>query len=109
MDPETFDQALAHEDALRDTTPAAGDVCTVCGLPIAVGEFPCISAPRPHGRALPSKGFEPHFDVGLGQHVTGWGDVRQAMRRNKMDFRDHPSAGELSARRDREQQRKAGR
>lgn len=25
-------------------------ICTVCGLPLEVGEFPCIASVRPHGR-----------------------------------------------------------
>lgn len=105
-DLETFREALAREEAMRDTTPALGtDTCRICGLPIAVGDFPCITTARPHGKALPSKGFEPYFDVGLGEPVTGWGDVRQHMRRKHLDFRDHPSPGEQSARRDRAHER----
>lgn len=25
-------------------------ICTVCGLPLQVGEFPCVLTPKPHGR-----------------------------------------------------------
>lgn len=55
------------------------------------------------------KGFEPHFDIGIGRDVTGWGDVKKAMRENTLDFRDHPSAGDLSARKDRIEQQKRAR
>lgn len=75
--------------------------CAVCGLPIAIGEFPCITTVRPHGRVQPRGGFEPHFDIGLGQYVTGWGDVRKAMREHHLDFRDHPSQSWLNERKDR--------
>jgi len=81
-------------------------VCTVCGEPLAIGDFPCIRTPRPHAKALPSKGYEPRFDIGLGEYVTGWGDIRQHMRRNRLDFRDKMSRGQLSARRDRIEQQK---
>jgi hypothetical protein len=80
--------------------------CTVCGEPLAIGDFPCISTPRPHARALPSKGYEPHFDVSLGEYVNGWGDVRKHMRRKRLDFFEHASDGEMSARRDRMEERK---
>lgn len=76
--------------------------CEKCGAIVHVGQFPFC----PHGTVAPARGFEPHFDVALGEHVTGWGDVRQYMRRKGLDFRDHPSPGEASARRDRIEQRK---
>lgn len=62
--------------------------CEACGQIVRVGEWPYC----PHGRVVPRKGFEPYFDIGLGREVTGWGDVRQAMREEKLDFRDPPSA-----------------
>ena len=63
--------------------------CEKCGVEYDVGDWPFCKGG--HGRVLPSKGFEPHFDIGLGRYVNGWGDVRQAMREEKLDFRDHPS------------------
>lgn len=42
--------------------------CEVCGLPIAVGEFPCISRPRPHERGSGSRigdecdFYDPNFE-----------------------------------------------
>lgn len=79
--------------------------CGACGTEYGIGD----AVTCPHGKAQPHRGFEPYFDHGLGEYVTGWGDVRKAMRENHLDYRDHPSAGETSARRDRirEQQRKA--
>ena len=61
--------------------------CEACGQRIGIGDWPYC----PHGQVVPVKGFEPRFDVGLGREVTGWGDVRQAMREQHLDFRDHPS------------------
>lgn len=84
------------------------ELCTVCGLPIEIGQFPCVYTPRPHAKALPSKGYEARFDDGLGCEVTGWGDVHQKMREHHLDYREHPSKGELSARRDRIEARKVG-
>jgi hypothetical protein len=65
-----------------------------------------VYTPRPHGKAPPSKGYEARFDVGLGREVTGWGDVRKAMREDRLDFREHPSKGEMSARQDRANERR---
>lgn len=76
--------------------------CESCGNPIEVGDWPFC----PHGKVQPRGGFEPRFLDGLGEHVTGWGDVRKHMRAKKLDFRDHPSKGWLSARRDRIEQQK---
>ena len=56
----------------------------------------------------PSKGFEPYFDVGLGQYVTGIGDRHVHMRRESLDYRDHISKGDQSARLDKAHQLKRG-
>lgn len=87
------------------------DLCTVCGLPIAVGEWPCVYRVRPHGTSVQTDVFSTYFDVGLGREVTSLGDRWAAMRgtmdpesgtvRGQLDYREHPSRGELSARRDR--------
>lgn len=65
--------------------------CVECGSPINL----LITA------STGSKGFEPHFDIGLGVHVTGLGDVQKNMRENKIDRRDPPSPGDRAARLDR--------
>jgi len=69
--------------------------CELCGLIVHVGAWPWC----PH-QMVESKahGFEPHFDIGLGRLVTGWGDVKQEMRRRKLDYRDRPSKGWLDER-----------
>lgn len=76
--------------------------CPDCGHEFGVGEWPFC----PHGAVIPRGGFEPRFDIGLGEHVTGWGDVKQHMRRKHLDYREPPSAGDISARRDRIEERK---
>jgi hypothetical protein len=63
------------------------ETCPDCGAVIEIGDWPFC----PHGKANPAKGFEPYFDIGLGREVTGWGDVRQSMREQHLDFRDHPN------------------
>lgn len=95
------------------------DVCEVCGLPIAVGDWPCVTTIRPHGKSVQTDPFKPYFDVGLGKEITSLGDRRAAMRgeiddvsgerRNKLDYREKLAPGEISARQDRirQQQRDA--
>jgi len=80
--------------------------CDRCGKALEIGDWPFCGPNRDHGKVQPRGAFEPHFDIALGEYVTGWGDVRQHMRRKQLDFRDHPSAGDLSARRDRIEQQK---
>lgn len=84
----------------------ADGTCTVCGLPLAVGDFPCVSTIRPHGKSLQTNAFIAYDDIGLGEHVTSLGQRKALMRANKLDYRDLPSSGELSARRDRIEQQK---
>lgn len=79
--------------------------CALCGAVYGIGDSPFCR--DQHGSVQPRGAFEPYFDIGLGKYVTGWGDIRQEMRRKKLDFRDHPSEGDLSARRDRCAQQKA--
>ena len=50
--------------------------------------------------STPSKGFEPYFDIGLGAYVTGIGDRKKIMRQESLDYRDHISKGDQSARLD---------
>lgn len=79
--------------------------CDRCGVVYGIGCSPwCKDG---HAPVQPRGGFEPHFDMALGEHVTGWGDVRQHMRRKHLDFRDHPSKSQLSEWRDKVQERKA--
>jgi putative FmdB family regulatory protein len=54
------------------------------------------------------KGFEPYFDQGLGVWVAGQGDIKQAMRRAKADYREPMRPGDQSARKDRIAEMKRG-
>lgn len=45
--------------------------------------------------------FTPYFDYGLGREITSFADRWRAMRQTGMQYRDLPSKGDLSARRDR--------
>lgn len=71
--------------------------CDVCHQQYEIGEWPFC----PHGKYQPRPGFEPYFDIGLGEYVTGWGDIRKHMREKKLDFRDHPSPAAQRERADR--------
>jgi hypothetical protein len=92
------------------------DVCQVCGLPIEVGDWPCVETIRPHGRSVQTNSFQSYFDFALGREITSLGDRWQAMRGtidddsgqriNQMDYRDKMSPGDLAARRDRLEQQK---
>lgn len=77
------------------TVGARGLPCETCGNNVTVL---ITSSTR-------SKGFEPMFDNGLGENITGIGDRKKIMRENKLDYRDHPSPGEASARRDKMRER----
>jgi hypothetical protein len=50
--------------------------CDDCQKEMQIGDWPYC----PHGRAQEAHGFEPYFDVALGQYVTGVGDIKKAMR-----------------------------
>ncbi len=52
------------------------EVCNQCGEVLSVGEWPWC----PHGRGTGHKGFEAFFDEGLGQVLTGFGDMNKACR-----------------------------
>ncbi len=87
------------------------ELCTVCGLPLEVGDWPCVTTIRPHGKSVQTSAFAAYFDQGLGREVTGLGDRHAAMREKKLDYRDKMSPGDLSARNDRIHEKlvKAGR
>lgn len=67
--------------------------CSTCGADLEWIRFP---KPR-NGEYRP---FEPYFDEGLGVMVTGREHRRRVMRDQQCDFRDHPSPGQISARKD---------
>ena len=85
--------------------------CEVCGKPIQIGDWPCITTIRPHGRSVQTAPFASYFDIGLGVQVNSLGDRWAAMREAHVDYREKLSKGALSARLDRirEQQKAQGR
>lgn len=102
-----FGEHIALVDSIFQASQPTVIECESCGVEYGVGCSPwCRDG---HARVTPRGGFEPRFDIGLGREVTGWGDVKQEMRRKKLDYREHPSNGDLSARKDRIEQQKRGR
>lgn len=99
-EPNMF-KALTREPERRQPVQELdGDrVVCECGITYGIGDSPWCK--DKHAPVQPRGGFEPRFDIALGEYVTGWGDVKQHMRRKHLDYREHPSAGDLSARRDR--------
>lgn len=115
-----FDDDLPPSPVL-DVTPAAifdaarvrppdTDLCTVCGLPLEVGDWPCVRTIRPHGRSVQNTVFVPYFDVALGVQVDSLAQRWRLMKpemdgdevsRGKLEYRDKMSKGDLSARNDR--------
>ncbi len=92
--------------------------CQVCGLPLSVGEWPCVTTIRPHGRSVQTTVFSPYYDVGLGEEVTSLAQRWRLMKkqedgegntiRERLEYRDKMSPGALSARLDRvNEERKA--
>lgn len=78
------------------------DICTVCGLPLEIGDYPCVLTTRPHGKMLRYQPFVPYFDVGLGEQVGSLADRWRHMREKNLVDRDLPRKGDLSARLDRQ-------
>lgn len=95
----SYDAFGARVSSAYDDDPGQLVTCDKCSEEYGVGDSPwCRDGHEP---VQPRGGFEPRFDIGLGEYVTGWGDVKQHMRRKHLDYREHPSQGDLSARRDR--------
>ena len=69
---------------------------------------PCACGGAIELELTPAKhyGFAAYFDDGLGADVTSLGQRHQLMRRHHLDYKDHPSKGDLSARRDKIEARK---
>jgi len=97
-------QSRSESSDVRGSSEAF--TCSVCGLPISVGEWPCVKTIRPHGRSVQTDVFVPYFDVGLGEQINSYADRWRHMRQKQMQYRDLPSTGDLSARRDRLEERK---
>lgn len=90
-------------------------LCEVCGLPITVGQWPCVKTVRPHGPSVQNTVFIPYFDVALGVQVDSLAQRWRLMRpemdgdhvvRGQLDYREKMSKGDLSARKDRIYQQK---
>lgn len=71
-------------------------VCQACGAEIHLGDWPFC----PHGRTTPYHPFIPYFDTGLGAQVNSLAERWRLMKQHHADYRDHPTAGDISARRD---------
>ncbi len=86
-------------------------VCTVCGLPLAIGDWPCVVTIRPHAPSLKVPIFTEYFDWGLGEMVTSLAQRWRLMHgetncdgveaRPRLEYRDKMSPGDQSARLDR--------
>lgn len=72
------------------------DPCHKCGAQVEI----LISA------ATKSKGFEPYFNHGIGEYVTGQGDINKAKREHNLRDREPPRKGDLSARMDKIHERR---
>ena len=84
--------------------------CEHCGRIVHIGEWPSC----PHGKAAPSKGFEPFFHQGFGKMVTGIGDIQAECRPRwendhivKMEVKDRPLGFDADLRARREARREA--
>lgn len=82
------------------------NLCTVCGLPIEIGQWPCVKTIRPHGKSVQTDVFVPYFDIGLGMQVNSFADRWRGMKETGMQYRDKLRPGDISARRDRIEERK---
>lgn len=80
--------------------------CDACGADYGIGQSPyCKDGHAPVTRSY-APNFAPYFDIGLGAHVEAPDQRRRLMKQHHLDYRDHPSNGDLSARRDRIEQQK---
>ena len=68
--------------------------CSKCGVEYGVGDSPwCRDR---HARVTPTNAFHAGFDWGLGAEVYSLGERKALMRKHGLDYRDHPSPGEMS-------------
>ena len=51
--------------------------CDSCGATLEIGSWPFCPD---HGKPERRKGFEPFYDIGLDQTITGFGDMNKACR-----------------------------
>jgi hypothetical protein len=86
--------------------PTTDTCCTICGLPIQIGDYPCVLTPRPHGRSVQTNTFIEYDDFALGKRITSLGDRWAGMKANNLAYREKMSKGDLSARLDRIHERR---
>lgn len=117
--PPALAKQSGQVDEMLSSSPSDPNVgpCHVCGLPLRVGDWGCISTIRPHAPSVQTNTFVAYFDFALGIQVNNLGDRRAAMRGTidkdsgarvgQLDYREKMNKGDLSARLDRvEAQRK---
>lgn len=86
---------------------SADGLCPRCGHGIQLGEWPfCKGDPADHAPSVQTNAFAVYFDHGLGCEITSLGDRWRLMKEKGLTYREHPSKGELSARRDKIEARK---
>jgi len=83
------------------------NTCDRCYKPLGDGEHGLGLCPfEPRRDVIRRGGFEPYFDIGLGEYVTGFGDIKKHMREKKLDYRPTVPKGWHSERRDKIEARK---
>lgn len=76
--------------------------CSIFAIPVC----PTCGSERFLGDRASYHPFIPYFDIGLGEEVTSHAQRWRLMHAAHMDYRDKVTPGELSARRDRLEERK---
>ncbi len=84
----------------------AAECCPRCGTLYRIGEWPLCGPRQDHGKSVQLQPFAEYFDIGLGRTIRSLGDRWAAMRAERLDYREKMSPGQLSARRDRIEERK---
>lgn len=117
---EETEQCLTHVPActredgkwIRAAMVPAPDLCAVCGKPLQVGQQGCIVRIVEHEPVGVYHPFIPYFDIALGEqvdsHAQRWRLMKQRedpatgeIVRERLEYRDKMSKGDLSARHDR--------
>ena len=69
--------------------------CPDCGEVMTIGSWPFCGD---HGKPGPSKGYEAHFDYGLGEYITTPGDRNKLLRPKwENDYRIHIQPRDMPA------------
>jgi hypothetical protein len=77
-------------------------LCNRCGYDIQIGDWPLCDASKgyTHGISVQTDVFKPYFDIGLGEYVTSFGHRETVRKSLGLDWKDQPSEGDMSARKD---------